>query len=241
MKIKDVIQLEKNNENASRIVLVRDGMFWRAYEFSAMRFQKKIAPSFSVQARHFKNENVTLCYLGFPIQNLKAILQKAGYDLGVYNPQNQDVAFLEGFCVEDDFVVWKQQMVSQYDLPTHEKQELLLHPQRMQKNLSWLQLYKACYDLMVRVHNFSTLIKREHKYTIGERICNASIELSLASYRIANEQGSPSQQIPIMLDSIYTIRVMLRLLVDLKHLSLKSFSSLNEDIEYIYLEIRKDR
>ena len=63
MKVKEIIELEKANAYTDRIILVQDGSFWRAYEYSAQRFSEKIAPSF--QVRGFSkfcvtNEKLTL-------------------------------------------------------------------------------------------------------------------------------------------------------------------------------------
>ena len=220
---------------------MQDGSFWRAYEYSAQRFSEKIAPSFQVRAKHYKNENCTLCFIGFPIESTLKILKKADLDESVYQNQNNGLAFLDGFAVYNDFMTWKQQKVNNFNLPAQEKREILMHPDRTQKQLSWLQLYKACYDLTVELHKLSALVKREYKYTIGERICNASLELSLAAYAVANGTANAESKLPIMRSSVDTIRMMLRLLVDLKHLSIKSFTNINEKIEYVYLEVRGER
>lgn len=238
MKVKDIIKLEEDNAQTGRIILVQDGSFWRAYEYSAQRFSEKIAPSFQVRAKHYKNENRTLCFVGFPQANTLQILKKAGVDESVYTKPLNGVAYLDGFAVEDDFMVWKQLKVNAFDLPAHEKRDVLMHPERTRKNLSWMQLYKSCYDLTVELHKFSALVKREYKYTIGERICNASIDLTLASYAVANGSAAQDEKLPVMRSSVDAIRMMLRLLVDLKHLSVKSFSNLNGKIEYIYLEVK---
>ncbi len=238
MKVKDIIKLEEENVRTDRILLVRDGTFWRAYERSAQRFSERIAPTFQVRAKHYKNENVTLCFVGFPQSSMQNILEKAGFGLSVFQQKSESLAFLSGFAVEDDFTVWKQRKVNSFDLPAQDKRDLLMHPERSQKNLSWMQLYKACYDLAVELHKFSALVKREYKYTIGERICNASIDLALAAYAIANGSAAPDDKLPVMRSSVDAIRMMLRLLVDLKHLSIKSFANLNEKIEYIYLEVK---
>lgn len=238
MKVKDIIKLEEENAQTGRIILVKDGSFWRAYEHSAQRFSEKIAPSFQVRAKHYKNENRTLCFVGFPQANTMQILKKAGVDESVYTQPAFGIAYLDGFAVEEDFTVWKQLKLNAFDLPAHEKREVMMHPDRTRKNLSWMQLYKACYDLTVELHKFSALVKREYKYTIGERICNAAIDLTLAAYAVANGSAAQDEKLPVMRSSVDAIRMMLRLLVDLKHLSVKSFSNINEKIEYIYLEVK---
>lgn len=241
MKIKDIVQLESHNKEGSRIWLVQDGIFYRAYEYSAMRFYEKIAP-FKISFRHYKNEGVTLCYLGFPSRNMASILQKTNYDLSVYVTVSQELAFLDGFTSEMDFIVWKENKMSEVDLEAQEVNETLMHPERKPKKMSALQLFKASYDLMVRLHQFVMLISKEHKYTIGERICHSSIEMTMEAYRWAHENrgksvSDSSSHSAIIRSSIDTIRIMLRLLIDLKKMSMKSFVSLNQQIEDIYLEV----
>ncbi len=238
MTVKDIVKLEEANADTDRIILVQDGNFWRAYEHSAQRFSQKIAPSFQVRAKHYKNENCTLCFVGFPKANTLQILKKAGVSESLYSQPKKGIAYIDGLAAEDDFTVWKQLKVNAFDLPAHEKRDVLMHPDRTQKHLSWLQIYKACYDLAVELHKYSALVKREYKYTIGERICNASIDLALSAYAVANGTSSAEKELPVMRSNVDAVRMMLRLLVDLKHMSVKSFSCLNEKIEYIYLEIK---
>ncbi|MBR6130337.1 MAG: four helix bundle protein [Bacteroidales bacterium] len=243
MKIKEIVQLEARNRDDNKIWLVRDGIFYRAYEYSAMRFYEKIAP-FKISARRYKNEGVTLCYLGFPIKNLQAILQKAKFDPSVFVSVNQNLACLEGFPLETDFDIWKNSQVEKIDIPAQEERELLMHSEKSPKKMSALQLYKSAYDLMVRLHQFVMLISKEHKYTIGERICNASIDMTLEVYRWAHEDkltglSNESSHKKAIRSSVDVVRKMLRLLLDLKKISVKSFTSLNEQIEYIWLEVAK--
>jgi hypothetical protein len=75
-------------------------------------------------------------------------------------------------------------------------------------------------------------MKREYKYTIGERLMNASIDLIINIYK-ANKQKEKKKYIAVAQEHTELIRLLLRLLKDIKEISLKRFISLNEKIELV--------
>ena len=77
MTVKEIAESEK--ENRGSIILRREGMFLRAYERSAMLFVENVA-NFQLQKKYFKSLDGELVYLGFPAQNLRILLEKAGIE-----------------------------------------------------------------------------------------------------------------------------------------------------------------
>ena len=62
MKISEVIRLEKDNK---LIILHKEGVFWRAYEYSAFCFVTLIN-NYNVLHKYFKNIGQDVVYIGFP-------------------------------------------------------------------------------------------------------------------------------------------------------------------------------
>lgn len=74
MQVAIIIELEKANLNY--IYLLKEGLFYRAYNRSAMRVLRYFKP-FKINRRYVKKVQQTIFYVGFPAVSLEAILQQA--------------------------------------------------------------------------------------------------------------------------------------------------------------------
>jgi hypothetical protein len=63
MKIKEIVKLEEDNHD--KCYLIKEGLFWRAYEKSAFWFVDKLR-SYMITKKHFKGLNADVAYIGFP-------------------------------------------------------------------------------------------------------------------------------------------------------------------------------
>ena len=95
-----------------------------------------------------------------------------------------------------------------------------------------LPVYKASYDMFQDIIVLRSKMKREYKFTLGERLMNASLDLIISIYK-ANRQKEKKKYIANAQEHIELIRLLLRLLKDIKEISLKRFISLNEKIEMV--------
>jgi hypothetical protein len=86
MKIQDIANIEDANDDG--IILFREGLFWRAYERSAFRFNKFIK-EYRVLSREYKNIGRKLVFSGFPGNQLDKIL-KICYDQDLKADQSKD-------------------------------------------------------------------------------------------------------------------------------------------------------
>lgn len=95
-----------------------------------------------------------------------------------------------------------------------------------------LPVYKVSYDLLqklfVVVHNF----RKEYKYTIGEIIKKEVIDLIIAIYR-ANSHKEKQQYLEKARAHIEVVRLLVRLVKDLREIDLKEFVLINQMIESI--------
>lgn len=95
---------------------------------------------------------------------------------------------------------------------------------------SQLPVYKASYDLLVTLFDFSRHFTREYKYTVGEKLKNETIDMITCVYR-ANARMDKAAEIQRAREHVEVIRLYMRLLHDLKQVSLPKFVEINKRIE----------
>lgn len=109
-----------------------------------------------------------------------------------------------------------------------------------------LPVYKAAYDLFQNITLLRSQLKREYKFTIGERLLNETIELIINIYK-ANRSKVKSEFIAEAQQQTEIIRLLLRLIKDIKEISLKRFIALNQKIETVskqltaWMKYQKDK
>ena len=95
-----------------------------------------------------------------------------------------------------------------------------------------LPVFKASYDLLLDIFQFTANFRREYKYTVGEKLKNESLALILMVYR-ANSSKGKVEIIQQAREQIELIRLLIRVLKDLKQIRLKSFVRINEQKENV--------
>lgn len=95
-----------------------------------------------------------------------------------------------------------------------------------------LPVYKKTYDLLVTLFRICGNMERDYKFTIAENLKKEVIELIMNVYR----SNCRTEKLPLLekaRENIEVVRLLLRLLNDLKQIALKDFVSVNETIEDI--------
>lgn len=95
-----------------------------------------------------------------------------------------------------------------------------------------LPVYKVAYDLLQEIIRLRTQLKREYKYTLGEKLVNEATEMIINIFR-ANASKNKKELIFKARENTEVVRLLLRLLKDLKELSLKRFIAVNEKLEVV--------
>ena len=95
-----------------------------------------------------------------------------------------------------------------------------------------LPVYKVSYDLLVDLFIFTKEFNREYKYTIGESLKKEAVEMITNIFR-ANSTRNKSPFIQKARENAEIVRLYLRLIKDLKQISLGRFVRLNEKIESV--------
>jgi hypothetical protein len=101
MKITDIQILEATNTNSC--FLIKEGIFWRAYERSAMVFCNHIK-KYQVTKKYFKVITGDLIYLGFPDQILDEILSLCE---NKEIKRHEKLIEINGFDESNGFDTWK--------------------------------------------------------------------------------------------------------------------------------------
>ena len=95
-----------------------------------------------------------------------------------------------------------------------------------------LPVYKASYDLLVEIFQFTKNFNREFKFTVGESLKKETLELITLIYR-ANSRRDKYQVLQEARERIEVIRLFVQLLKDLKQIGLKKFVQINKQVENV--------
>ena len=93
-----------------------------------------------------------------------------------------------------------------------------------------MPVYKACYDLLLEIFQFTKDFSREYKYTVGESLKNQTVALLTLIFR-ANSRKDKDQVLQEARENIEVIRLFIRLMKDMHQISLKKFVQVNKKVE----------
>jgi len=93
-----------------------------------------------------------------------------------------------------------------------------------------LPVYKTTYDLLIKVFQTCQNMERDYKFTIGEKLKNEIIDLQVNVFR-ANCREDKYALIGTARENVEVVRLLLRLLNDLKQMTLERFVDLNAIVE----------
>ncbi|MBC8311340.1 MAG: four helix bundle protein [Candidatus Marinimicrobia bacterium] len=99
-------------------------------------------------------------------------------------------------------------------------------------NYDELPVYKATYDLLIAIFHFTKNFSKDYKYTVGESIKKEALELITLIYR-ANSKKDKFETIQQAREKIEVLRLFIRLMKDMKEISLKRFVQVNKQIENV--------
>jgi hypothetical protein len=95
-----------------------------------------------------------------------------------------------------------------------------------------LPVYKASYDLLLEIFRFTKEFNREFKYTVGESLKKETLELITLIYR-ANSKKEKWETLQAAREKIEVIRLFVRLMKDLRQISLDKFVQVNKQVENV--------
>ena len=89
-----------------------------------------------------------------------------------------------------------------------------------------LPVYKASYDLLLEIFQFTKDFSKDFKYTVGESLKNETIKLLTLIFR-ANSRTDKQMVLQEAREQIEVIRLLIRLMKDMRQISLKKFVQAN--------------
>ena len=95
-----------------------------------------------------------------------------------------------------------------------------------------LPVYKATYDLLLAIFQFTKNFSKEYKYTVGESLKKETIELIILIYR-ANSRTNKQDTLQTAREHIEVVRLLIRLMKDMHQISVKVFTQINIQVENV--------
>ena len=95
-----------------------------------------------------------------------------------------------------------------------------------------LPVYKATYDLLLAIFQFTKDFSKDYKYTVGESIKKETLELLTLIYR-ANVKRDKNEVLIEARERIEVIRLFIRIMKDMQQISIKQFVQINESVENV--------
>jgi hypothetical protein len=231
MTKQEVINFEEV-ANGVTITLVKEGLFWRAYEQNAYLFTKLFWPDLKVNSNFMKSLGKELFYVGFPDTSLQAkVIDKIPEVPGSrLLTQSNNMIVIAGVPLIEGFEAWKQSY-------------MLLHAQaneQMQPFYGKLPLYKAVYDFFQEMVNLTRHFPKDLHYTLGDKIVDHVLEMNTCLYRAlhlpksadgyAEAKSRTIERIGELLD---TVRFLLRTSFDMRLYNVERFAEVSAKIEGI--------
>jgi hypothetical protein len=93
-------------------------------------------------------------------------------------------------------------------------------------------VYKATYDLLLAIFQFTKAFSKEYKYTVGESLKKETVELTTLIYR-ANSRSDKVETLQAAREHIEVIRLLVRLMKDMRQIGINPFVAVNEQVENV--------
>lgn len=95
-----------------------------------------------------------------------------------------------------------------------------------------LPVYASAYDLLLFVFRLGSNFRREYRYTLGENLKNELIRVLQCVYmaNVSRQKEAPLQEAR---QGIVAVKVQLRLLADLKQISIRQYAQAAELAESV--------
>ncbi|MDD2438558.1 MAG: four helix bundle protein [Massilibacteroides sp.] len=95
-----------------------------------------------------------------------------------------------------------------------------------------LPVFKTAYDMLLQVFNCCRNMQRDYRYTLAEKLKNETIELLICIYN-ANKSQDKLAYIEKAQEHLVVVKIQIRLLNDLKQISLRRYAAYAESVASI--------
>ncbi len=226
MKTENILSIEDSGEN--RINLVRDRLFWQAWNKSAFLFAVHIK-SYQVHKRFVQKVSQEVAWLGFPSSALQAI-QKIATDKGFgFEQKSTDHIIISSVPQTSGYEEWWAGIVKKKPPPAQPD-----FPSVKNAKDSILPAYKTAYDLCLHIHRATVKMQREFRYELGARVRDCAMDIAENLHLMANNVVGALPATPLLMEcaaKVHKLRINIRILKDLQQISIKQWGFLNSQIE----------
>lgn len=230
MNTEDILNFENNA--GSEVHLVRDRLFWQAWEHSAFLFSKYFR-KYQVHHRFVQKVAKDLVWLGFPKNVLKDLQLTAKQKGFIYETINEDHIVIKNVPNTDGYDEWKSAILSTPNTPEPPKKvrENVQNEQKKEAKASEYLIYRLVFDFTVYASNLVPKINKIYRYPIGERLLNSLVDVMEHIYLYINHCAR--LDVDFLVQSFLRIRLDFRLLNELHQVSLNQWMFINQKIEEI--------
>jgi len=231
MKTENILTIEESGEN--RINLVRDRLFWQAWNKSAFLFVTYIK-SYQVHKRFVQKVSQDVAWLGFPSSALPAI-QKMATDKGFgFEQKSTDHIIIGGVSQTTGYEEWWTGIVKKKPKPAEPDFSFAKTAQN-----SILAAYKTAYELCLHIHRATAKMPKEFRYELGARVRSYAMDIAEDLHLMTNNV-QVKLEIAECATKIHRLRIDIRVLKDLHQVGIEQWGFLNNQIEMLLNLLRAE-
>lgn len=222
MRIEEIVLIENNS--GGEIHLVKDRLFWQAWECSAFLFVRNFK-QYKVHHRFVQKVMQDFVWLGFPESALNAVISVAkNKGFSVKNISENHI-IISGIFNNNGFDSWKENVIrdnkiSKGVIPSEEDKSL--------SQKSDYFLFRLMYDFSIYVLKLVPNFNKVYRFSIGSRIIdNISFCIEMINLNVNHEHFIDKNNI---IKRLLDVRLWFRIANDLKQVSLKQWMFVNGKI-----------
>jgi hypothetical protein len=222
LKTENILLVEESGEN--RINLVRDRLFWQAWNRSAFLFATHIK-QYHVHKRFVQKVSQDVAWLGFPSSALPAIQKLAEEKDFSFEQKSTDHIIIGNVTQTSGYEEWWAGIVKKKPKPAEPDFQISKNAQD-----GILPAYKTAYDLCLHIHRATLKMPREFRYELGTRVRNYAMDIAenlhLMACNVQTKLGIAESAA-----KIHELRLDIRVLKDLHQIGIEQWGFLNKQIE----------
>jgi hypothetical protein len=236
MKTEDILSIEESGEN--RINLVRDRLFWQAWNRSAFLFVTHIK-KYQVHKRFIRKVAQDVAWLGFPRTAVAQIESAARGKGWSFEQRSADHIVIAGVPQTNGYEKWWAGVIKPPKVigAAADSGKKPGKPQDGRPQL--LPAYKTAYDLCLHIYAATAKIPKEYRYELGARVRNYATEI-VEELHLMSNAASGAAGLAGCADIIQRLRIDVRILHDLRLLGINQWGFLNRQIENLLELLRAE-
>jgi len=231
MKTENILIIEDSGE--TRINLVRDRLFWQAWNKSAFLFSSHIK-KYQVHKRFIQKVSQDVAWLGFPSNALSGILKMADDKGFKVERKSSDHIIISNIPQASGYEEWWATIVKTKPKPCEPNFQFAKNA-----NNSILAAYKTSYDLCLHINRATVKMPREYRYELGARIRAYATDITEDLHLAANNiKRCPD--VSECAEKAHRLRIDIRILKDLQQMGIEQWGFLNNQIETLLNLLRAE-